>query len=190
MMRKSGCVGVLAGFESLEKANLGLMNKQWNDRGMPYEDALRRIGDHGIGIYGTFVFGYDHDTGDTIKRTVDFAVRQKFLLAAFNHLVPFPGTPLYHRLKSENRLLYDKWWLHPTYQYGDIAFTHPHFSPEELSRLCLEARRDFFSLSSIGRRLIDTRVNARTPSMALLYLWANLLLRREVTVKRSLVVGT
>ena len=37
-------------------------------------------------------------TPSVIQRSVDFAREQKLFLAAFNHLIPFPGTPLYRRL--------------------------------------------------------------------------------------------
>ena len=51
---------------------------------------------------------------------VDFAARGRLFLAAFDPLMPFPGTPLYRRLEAEGRLLYDRWWLDPEYRFGQV----------------------------------------------------------------------
>jgi radical SAM superfamily enzyme YgiQ (UPF0313 family) len=119
---KSGCRGVLIGMESLDPANLRDMGKGWNLAGGSYAESLRRFRDHGLAVYGTFVFGYDNDDRDTVQSSVEFAVEQKLFLAAFNHLVPFPGTPLYRRLQAEGRLLTPKWWLDPNGRVGDVTF--------------------------------------------------------------------
>ena len=122
LMKRSGCGGVLIGFESLDPASLTAMGKGVNHRGGEYyERALRRLRKHGIAVYATFVFGYDNDTEESFRRTLEFAVRHGFFFAAFNHLVPFPGTPLYERLRREQRLVSDSWWLNSAYRFGDVA---------------------------------------------------------------------
>ncbi|MGM0639160.1 MAG: B12-binding domain-containing radical SAM protein, partial [Pseudomonadota bacterium] len=73
LMRRSGCQGVLVGFESLNPAGLAEMNKRFNlMHGGPVE-ALANFRRHGIRIYGTFIFGYDADTAETIDTTIRFA---------------------------------------------------------------------------------------------------------------------
>ncbi len=94
-MRRSGCQGVLIGFETLDAETLTDMGKSVNLGARDYPRAIRAFRAHGLSIYATFVFGYDHDTPATFQRVFDFALRQKFFFTAFNHLVPFPGTPLY-----------------------------------------------------------------------------------------------
>ena len=61
-MHRAGCRGVLIGFESLDENNLRLMNKRFNTMQGGYRRALANLRRHGIAVYGTFVFGYDHDT--------------------------------------------------------------------------------------------------------------------------------
>ena len=47
-------------------------------------------------------------------KPVNGGIDNHFTFAAFNVLMPYPGTPFYERLKAEGRLLYDeRWWLHP-----------------------------------------------------------------------------
>ena len=40
----------------------------------------------------------------SFSETVDFALKHKFYIAAFNHLTPFPGTPLYKRLEEDGQI--------------------------------------------------------------------------------------
>jgi radical SAM superfamily enzyme YgiQ (UPF0313 family) len=152
LLAQSGCQGVLIGFESLDAANLAAMNKRFNTMRGGYAVALENLRRHDIRVYGTFVFGYEHDTLDSFDEAVDFAIEQRMYIAAFNHLTPFPGTPLYQRLKTEGRLRYDAWWFDPAYRYNDVPFIPAHLRPEEITEHCVRARRRFYSLTSIVRR--------------------------------------
>lgn len=188
LLRQSGCQGVLIGFESLNEEALGLMNKGFNTMAGGYERALANLRRYGIRLYATFVLGYDHDTRESIRETVAFAKHHRFYMAAFNHLTPFPGTPLHARLREEGRLLNDPWWLDPAYSYNGVPFRPAQISPEELQRACLEARADFYSLASIARRFVD-RVNRSDPLMARSFPLINLMLRREVRQRNRLPLG-
>ena len=190
LMQQSGCRGILIGFESLSQETLSSMGKSWNQASLDYEEAVRRIRDAGIGIYATFVFGYDTDDADVFDRTMEFALRQKFFLAAFNHLVPFPGTPLYHRLKRENRLLSDPWWLDPSYRFGDVAFQPARMSAKELAERCFWARREFYRFGSVLSRACDVKGNCRDLRAAMTYLWLNLFSGREMRRRQGLPLGT
>jgi radical SAM superfamily enzyme YgiQ (UPF0313 family) len=134
LLVRSGCQGVLIGFESLNPANLESMNKRFNTAKGGFETALANLRRHKIRVYGTFIFGYDGDTAESFMPTVDFAERHAFYIAAFNHLTPFPGTPLYKRLQQEGRLLYDAWWIDDRYSYNRIPFQPRGMSPDALQR--------------------------------------------------------
>lgn len=152
LLALSGCQGVLIGFESLNPANLKAMNKSFNTMRGGFAQALANLRRHRIRVYGTFIFGYDGDTPDSFAASVDFAEEHAFYIAAFNHLTPFPGTPLYQRLQAEGRLLYDAWWLDERYSYNQIPFRPRGMEPETLRQNCLRARRRFYSWPSILRR--------------------------------------
>lgn len=188
LMRRSGCQGMLVGFESLEPTNLHQMNKDFNlMKGGPRE-ALANFRRHGIRIYGTFIFGYDHDTPETFCSTVEFAREQKLAIAAFNHITPFPGTPLYRRMKSEGRLLFDAWWLDDRYRYNMIPYRPLNMSPEELAERCVQARRSFYGWCSILYRA-NQAVNLRSPWMMLNFLAINAMHQRDVEGRNGLPLG-
>ncbi len=188
LMHRSGCQGILVGFESLDPTNLHQMNKGFNlMKGGPRE-ALANFRRHGIRVYGTFIFGYDHDTPETFRSTVEFAREQKLAIAAFNHITPFPGTPLYQRMRSEGRLLFDAWWLDDRYRYNMIPYRPKTMSPEELAERCVEARRSFYSWPSILHRAAQG-VNLRSPWMMLNFLVINAMHQRDVEGRNGLPLG-
>jgi radical SAM superfamily enzyme YgiQ (UPF0313 family) len=140
-------------------------------------------------VYGTFVFGYDRDDRDVILRSVEFAREQKLFLAAFNHLVPFPGTPLYRRLEEQGRLLKPRWWLDPASRVGEVAFRPRRLEPEALEAACLEARRRFYSWGSIWQRMWDGQANVNSPLMLGVYLGLNLESHFDIDRRQGLRLG-
>ncbi len=188
LLQESGCMGVLIGFESLNEKNLDLMNKNFNTAHGGYEKALDKLRKYNIRIYATFVFGYDHDTKEAFEEAVKFAIDQKFYIAAFNHLTPFPGTPLFKQMQKDKRLLYEKWWLDDNYFYNDLPFTPKQFSPSEVTELCVQARRDFYSFSSIFKRLLS-RVNRSNAFMLRNFIPINYMHRKDVSGRNGYPLG-
>lgn len=187
-MKKSGCEIILIGFESLNKENLQQMNKSFNYAIGERDELVKRIHDAGIGIYATFVFGYDNDDERTINEAVEFAKKHNFYTAAFNHLLPFPNTALYERLKNENRLIYDKWWLAEDYNYGKVAFNPKLLSAEKLSRLCRDARKEFSSPKTVLSRGFSS-LGRTSPLMWGLFWAMNLRLGEEIDQKMNVPIG-
>lgn len=189
LMRRSGCAGVLIGFESLDPDTLQAMGKSVNLASRDYAAAIRAFRAAGLSIYATFVFGYDADTPETFRRVYDFAREQKFFFAAFNHVVPFPGTPLYTRLQAEGRLLSPAWWLDSRFRFGDVVFQPARMQPGELAALCEQYRRKFYSPASVASRALDFKANCRTPEKAVVFLAQNVLHRREIVRRQGLPFG-
>jgi len=189
-MKKSGCQVLLIGFESLDEGNLDQMNKSWAYKLGERDEMVRKIHKKGIGIYATFVFGFDFDGAQSFDETVAFAMKHKFYFAAFNHLLPFPGTPLYERLENENRLLYHKWWLKSDYKYGDIPYAPKTIGHEELKEYCAGIRRKFFSPYNIFKRGIASIWRNPNLFITIVFFSQNKALGKEVDRKLNLPVGT
>jgi len=180
LLARSGCKGVLIGFESLDADNLKSMGKGFNTMKGGYRQALGNLRRHSIRVYGTFIFGYDNDNHETFSETVDFALEQNLYIAAFNHLTPFPGTPLYDRLVQGDRLRYDNWWLDARYRYNDLPFFPAQLTPEEVTEHCMAARRRFYSWQSILRRGFE-KTNRADFFMFRNFFPINLMHRNEVS---------
>jgi radical SAM superfamily enzyme YgiQ (UPF0313 family) len=189
LIKASGCQGLLIGFETLDPDNLRRMRKSFNLMNGGYEQALANLRRHEIRLYVTFILGYDADRGDTLEKTLAFARQHRFYIVAFNHLTPFPGTPLYDRLKSEGRLLYERWWLDPEYRYGMVPFTPNGMTADEVKDRCIEARQRFYSIASIVARSFDIKVSARNLFMWRNFFPINLLFRSEVLQRKDFPLG-
>lgn len=187
-LAEAGCRYVLIGFESLEPANLKQMHKPWNHVAGDYRNVVGQLHARGIGVYGTFVFGYDHDTPETIRRSLEFALEARLEIANFNPLTPTPGSGLYARLEAEGRLISPKWWLDPEYRYGSPIFSPRLISPEQLAEGCFEAKRSFYSWSSIAKRVLDNDNQFSWFSTSMTTI-ANLISRREVYRKQGRRLG-
>ncbi|WP_127718383.1 B12-binding domain-containing radical SAM protein [Halobacteriovorax sp. HLS] len=185
LMRDSGCMSVVVGFESLDIQSLNKMRKGWNLRYGGYEKAIKTFRDHGIMIYGTFVHGYDTDTLDTFKTNLEFSIENKFFLANFNPLTPTPGAALYNRLKNEGRLINDPWWLDPEYQYGHAHFHPKNYTAKELTDGCYWARTEFNKYSNIFKRAVDIKSNFSSIYHAGTFLAANIVTRHEIRKKHG-----
>jgi radical SAM superfamily enzyme YgiQ (UPF0313 family) len=188
-LAEAGCRFVLIGFESLQPANLKQMAKPWNKVSGSYQDVVRMLHSRGIGIYGTFVFGYDADTRDTIRQTVDFALESQLEIANFNALTPTPGSALYDRLQAEGRLTLPEWWLSPGYRYGDPIFEPRGMTAAALAEGVFEARRRFYGWGSIGRRVFSGEVPLSVFRIAMTAI-ANTISRREIYKKQFRPLGT
>ncbi len=184
----AGCRYVLIGFESMERDNLKQMGKGWNHVAGSYRDVVRALHQRGIGIYGTFVFGYDHDTPDSIRRCLDFALESQLDIANFNPLTPTPGSALYQRLLQQGRMLSPQWWVDANYRYGDPIFTPAAMSPQALAQGCFEAKQQFYAWSSIARRVLGGH-KPRTLFGLSTGAIANVISRREVYRKQGLGLG-
>ena len=189
LIKASGCQGLLIGFETLNPENLKRMRKSFNMMKGGYEKALENLRRHEIRLYVTFILGYDEDNGDTLRETLEFAQRHKFYIVAFNHLTPFPGTPLYKRLEKEGRLLYDRWWLDPGYRYGMVPFAPRGITAQEVKDRCIEARQGFYGFRSIFQRGLDFKVNSKNWFMWSHFFSINLLFRSEVLQRKDFPLG-
>jgi radical SAM superfamily enzyme YgiQ (UPF0313 family) len=190
LMARSGCINALIGFESLNRDNLTQMRKGWNLKYHDYQTSIRVFQDAGIMIYGTFVFGYDHDTVASFDEAVAFAIRNKFYLANFNPLTPTPGADLYRQLQQENRLIYERWWLDPDFRYGHATFHPRGMTADQLTAGCLRARMRFNTWSSLWRRALAPRTNLRSPFRLGVYLLSNLISKREIFSKQDRQLGS
>ena len=188
-MKKSGCTLILIGYESLDADNLKQMKKSWNRGSEEMEALTRRIHAAGVNIYATFVFGFDHDTEDLFVRTLAFAKRMGFYVAAFNHLLSMPGTELHRRLLEEGKLNDPEWWLNSGYLYGELTFNPALLTGVKVSALCKEVRGRFYRPLSVLRRGFLSLLRSGDLLLFIYFWYVNFKLGREVDEKMHLPLG-
>jgi radical SAM superfamily enzyme YgiQ (UPF0313 family) len=188
LLKRSGCIALLVGFESLSAENLQSMGKSQNLRD-DFKTAVKRMQRSGIMVAGSFMFGNDNDTPGSVGQVLTFAESTGLALAHFNPIHPLPGTQFYSRLAAEGRLTDTQWWLSPSYRYGSLPFAPKSATAFELQNECFAARRKFNTMRSILRRAFGAWVNCFPPVHLVVFLWANLFSRREIYAKQEIPLG-
>ncbi|HWI37093.1 MAG TPA: radical SAM protein [Burkholderiales bacterium] len=113
LMRDSGCAQVLIGFESPSRSALEGMEerKNWKAKQLErYARAIARIQRLGITVNGCFVLGLDGTDASSFDEVWAFVRDSGLYEVQITVLTPFPGTPLYERLRAGGRLLRESAW--------------------------------------------------------------------------------
>ena len=189
---KSGGMGFIIGFESINEASLDYMGKKVNKlHGFnKYKWEVERLRYWGLQTWAAFTIGHDTDTIESIKATCEFALQNKFTFAAYNILMPYPNTQLYKQLKEENRLLYNgKWWLSDDYRFNNAAFIPKNMTPDELTQVGFYCRKEFNKPSSLLYRMYEPRTNMATFKKFITYWLYTPLFRKEVYKKQGMLFG-
>ncbi len=153
LCQQSGCTGLFLGFETLSPDTLRSIGKRVNQP-QHYLDVVQKIHDHGIGIDGSFVFGFDTDDTGVFDRTLEFVMRAKLDIAYFSILTPYPGTRLHQRLRQEGRLLTRDWSF---YDGSRVVYRPKHFTPDQLLEGYYRVLKEFYRVPSIFGRLWGTQ---------------------------------
>lgn len=147
---RSGCKQLFLGLESISQQSMTEANKKFN-RTEEYLQIIERIHSYGIAVQAGIVFGFDHDTPEIFKDTIDFLEKAGVQNATFNILTPFPGTPLFQKMEAEGRILTRDW---RQYNSRDAVVYQPkQMSMAELLAGFRYANERFYSLASIAKRL-------------------------------------
>jgi radical SAM superfamily enzyme YgiQ (UPF0313 family) len=149
---QTGCGGLFVGYEATTKETLANTTKSFNSP-ENYRKDIARAHQYGIAVKGSFIFGFDSDTVETIDSSVKTAIEMGLDVALFNVLTPFPGTQTFDDLAKEGRLLYTNFpsdWS--KYHKGKAVFQPKNMTPGELESATKKAWRDFHSEDSIRQR--------------------------------------
>jgi len=150
---RSGCAGLLMGFESMSPTNLQLTGKRFN-KPEDYAEISHVLHSKNITLMACFTFGMDDDDPDVFMKTAKFAVKSNIDLPRYAIVTPFPGTGLNQRLKAEGRILTENWDL---YDGQHVVFEPKRMSAQQLYDGHELAWKYTYSATSILRRLAGSR---------------------------------
>jgi radical SAM superfamily enzyme YgiQ (UPF0313 family) len=177
LMRRSGCLGLLIGFESVQKATQNEVMKISNLR-IDFHEAMRRFHGEGFGILGSFVFGFDYENKDVFEQTLEFIMRCCMDVVQMRILTPYPGTRLYKRLSGEGRLFERDWWLRG-YPPDTLLFRPKGMTADELTSGYARLNREAYSLGAMMKRFLGMSPWKRTLLGCQAYAGVNLATRKR-----------
>ncbi len=176
ILRRSGCITLSFGVESISQESLDAMQKSWAkaDR---YDQQIRQITRAGIDVSTEMVVGADGDTPESIAMTGAFIIRNKITVPRFYILTPIPGTAFYHQMLEQGRIVNDD-----IYSYNGTEAVHQpkHMSPRELTGAYWRLYKQVFTVSGIFRRTLLRKDFLRHPLKYLFYLYVNFYYKYQI----------
>src|SRR5581483_1003368 len=155
-MKRARIAGALIGIETISEAGLQATRKLFNTAGAALAPKLETIRREGFPyILGSFIFGLESDTPQTLAETIEFARDCGIALAQFIPMTPLPGTVDFHLMRRGKKPLklikpdYD-YWLDPN--HPRVLYEHPHLDARQIEGGIEQAWRAFDSLPAILKR--------------------------------------
>ena len=146
LMEAAGCDAMCVGIESGNERVQKLIKKKVTVETIRQRAAMIASCSK-IRITGYFMIGFLDETEEEIQDTIDLACELPLVRAAFNVVIPIPGTQIFDELIDKGRLAIDKinW---DTLTNDQVAFRRDHVSGERLIKLQREAFLRFYSKPS------------------------------------------
>lgn len=161
----AGCMVLQFGFDSLSKETLRSMNKQFNVT-RDYRTLIKKCHDYGIEVGGSFIFGWDTDTKDVFKNTVDFVLDADVDIPAYFPLTPFPGTDIYNAYSAQGRIITYDW---SKYNWHNCVYIPRNMTGEELLNGCYHAFEESYSSRSVFHRVFSRPRGTKEMMLLLLF---------------------
>ena len=181
---RAGCRGMFIGFESPTPEGLAEVGKKFNLlKGRDFKASVRRIRRHKILVVGSFIMGLDADgpgIGRQIARTAG-TYGVDILNALF--LTPLPGTRLWDKMASENRITahdFPRDWKYYTLTFPTARYKH--LSWTQILAEMNACDGSFYSWRRILWRLAGSLLRRRRPFLLLV---SNLSYRNNARLSRG-----
>ena len=152
LMIRSGCVGILMGFETFSEESL----KESHKRNIVsrYKAVVDKFHQQGVTILGTFMIGFDGDTKESIMAMPDYIEEIGVDIPRFAIQTPYPNTPTFERLASEGRILSKDW---NRYDSIHAVYTPKNCTAEELERMLVTVSNECYTWKRIWKRAVKNR---------------------------------
>jgi radical SAM superfamily enzyme YgiQ (UPF0313 family) len=145
---KSGCRALLIGFESMSDSGISQYRKTLKTIDENVQ-AVKILQDNGIMTMASLIFGLDSDTKEVFEAAHGFLTRSKSAFFQACVMTPYPGTPVFDKLKAAGRILTDDW---ARFDASKVIIRPQNLSPEELLDGYNKIKWHFYSNKSILKR--------------------------------------
>jgi radical SAM superfamily enzyme YgiQ (UPF0313 family) len=165
--RRAGCINVFIGMESVNPANLAAAGKTQN-RVEEFSSLIEAYRSSNISSHVGYIIGFPHDTADSVRRDVQFLMREvRPDHASFFMLMPLPGSMDHLHMSRAGD------WMDPDFNRYDShheVMHHPLMKDGEWRRAYFEAWNTFYSFDYM-KELLQRGPRANYWNNFLRFLW-------------------
>lgn len=129
---------LVCGFDDITQKGFGYGDPESLDKAA---QAIKRSHDYGIEPYTSFLVGTELDNESVFDRMLEFGNKNKIDKAEFAIATPYPGTPAWHKMVDEDRIIHRKW---NKYNDANVVFKPKNMSPDRLEEGYLYLWREFY----------------------------------------------
>lgn len=159
LLRRANIGRIYLGIEALSQKTLDIYRKRTTLHTI--KEAVRKLKVYKIDVHGLFVFGDDGFQKGDGERVAEFVRNHGLDGALIQPLTPFPGTKFFERMKSEKRMLHERWRDYN----GKVVFLPHGLSPADLQREVAACYRKVYSWKNILGRIFS---KTTTPKLAII----------------------
>jgi radical SAM superfamily enzyme YgiQ (UPF0313 family) len=191
---KAGCSGVFIGFESSKPEGLRELGKDFSllkDR--DFRASVKRIQRHNILVVGSFIIGLDMDKPGIGECIAEVAHQYGVDYLNMLFLTPLPGTRLWKKMKSEERIALEAFpgdWKYYTLTFPVARYKH--LSLDCIIQEMNSCNRNFYSMPRILKRECRNLWEQRHPLISLIVnfsYWNNLRQNRKILADFKAATG-
>ena len=162
------------GLESINQKVLDSLNKKQTPKMM--KQNIKKIKDHGIKIFGFFIFGSDEDEKDVFEKTVDFCQDTEIDFPSFSALTPYVGTMVREKMEKNDSIFTDNW---DYYDGAHVVFHPKNMTAYELQEGIVQSFQDFYSFSKIKNHMLKGEITYGFGTLYVKYLIKNIINENE-----------
>ena len=155
LMKIAGCHQIGYGIESADEGILNNIEKP-----IPLDEVQKVVKltqKCGIDVRAMFIFGSPGETEETMKKTLDFAIKINPDLVVFNVTTPYPGTEMFAWAKEKGYLNTTDW---SKYDLSRCVMNLPGLEPSLVEKFYIMAYRKFYLRPSF---LLKSLFKLKTP---------------------------
>lgn len=169
LMADAGCCLVLLGIESELTDQLEASEKITNLKvGVEnYEKVYDAFHEAGLSVLGSFIFGLDSDTPETIRGRTNYYLNSGVDCIQAGMLTPLPGTKTYFDMLEQGRIMKDdfpKDW--ERYTFFNNVIVPNNMTHEEFTEIMEESWEQIYGIKTLKKKYLQTLKSTRNLHVA------------------------
>lgn len=122
-------------------------NKLYFDSGI---NTIKDIQDAGIDVFMSVGFGFDHQDKSVFDTSLEFLRKANISTTEFYITTPFPQTPMWKKMKEEDRILHHNWTKWNT---SNVVFKPKNMTEKELLDGYIHCWREYYKNEEFNESL-------------------------------------